>query len=354
MNWYADIPKVELHVHLEGAIPHAALFELIQKYGGDSSVPDVAALANRFVYRDFSHFIDAWIWKNGFLREYDDFSFIAEMVARDMARQNIRYAEMFYSPSPFVRRGLSVQKVTEAVRRGLSRVTDIEIALIADLVRNFGPDAEMTTLSALYEVGSLGVVGIGIGGSEHEFPPAPFRPLYEQARNMGFHTTAHAGEAAGAESVWDAIRHLQVERIGHGTRAHEDPELVRYLADHVIPLEMCPLSNVRTRVVTSLAEHPIRRYLEAGVVVTVNTDDPKMFQTSLCDEYRLLEQACGWTKAEICGTILSAITSSWLPDERKTSLAKEFRGAWASTFCDKDPVSGSENARGHPREGSPV
>jgi adenosine deaminase len=327
VSWYEDVPKVELHVHLEGAIPHAALFELIQKYGGDSSVPDVHALSKRFVYSDFPQFIEAWIWKNGFFREYDDFSFIAEMVARDMARQNIRYAEMFYSPSPFVRQGLSVQKVTEAVRTGLSRVGEIEIALIADLVRNFGPDAEMATLTALKDVRDLGVAGIGIGGSEHQFPPAPFRPLYEEARNMGFHTTAHAGEAAGADSVWDAIRHLQVERIGHGTRAHEDPELVRYLADHRIPLEMCPMSNVRTRVVSRLSEHPIRRYLEAGVVVTVNSDDPKMFQTSLCDEYRLLEQECGWTKAEIVGTILNAIWASWLPDERKAALAAEVSSA---------------------------
>jgi adenosine deaminase len=327
MSWYEDVPKVELHVHLEGAIPHAALFELIQKYGGDQSVPDVAALARRFVYTDFPQFIETWIWKNGFLREYEDFSFIAEMVARDMAQQHIRYAEMFYSPSPFVRQGLSVQKVTEAVRTGLARVTEIEIALIADLVRNFGPEAEMATLSALNDVRNLGVVGIGIGGSEHQYPPAPFQPLYEQARNMGFHTTAHAGEAAGADSVWDAIRVLQAERIGHGTRAHEDPDLVRYLADHRIPLEMCPMSNVRTRVVRSLVEHPIRRYLEAGVIVTVNTDDPKMFQTRLSEEYRLLEQECGWTKVEICGTILNAISSSWLPEERKALLAAEFGSA---------------------------
>jgi adenosine deaminase len=142
---------------------------------------------------------------------------------------------------------------------------------------------------------------------------------------MGFHTSAHAGEAAGAHSIWDAIRELGAERIGHGTRAWEDPELVEYLVAHRIPLEMCPVSNVRTNVVRSLREHPLRQYFEAGLVVTVNTDDPKMFQTSLADEYRLLEQECGWTKPEICRVILYAIESSWLSDERKTSLAAEFR-----------------------------
>jgi len=325
MTWYDRVPKVELHVHLEGAIPHEALFALIQKYGGDPSVPDVPALAKRFEYKDFPQFIEAWSWQNQFLREYEDFTHVAELTARDMAKQSIRYAEAFFSPSLFVRRGLAVQEVARAVRAGLSRVPEIEIALVADLVRDYGPESEMVTLAQVKEVKGLGIVGIGIGGSEHEYPPAPFKGLYEEARSIGFHTNAHAGEAAGPHSIWDAIRELGVERIGHGTRAWEDPELVEYLVDHRIPLEMCPISNVRTNVVGSLREHPIRRYFKAGMVVTVNTDDPKMFQTRLADEYRLLEQECGWTRAEICRLILSAIESSWLLDERKMSLAAEFR-----------------------------
>ena len=194
------------------------------------------------------------------------------------------------------------------------------------------PKSEMSTLAQLNEVKELGVVGIGIGGSEHAFPPAPFEPLFEAARSMGFHTNAHAGEAAGADSIWDAVRRLRVERIGHGTRAWEDRRLVAYLAEHRVPLEMCPVSNVRTQTVSSLAEHPIRRYFEAGLVVTVNTDDPKMFQTSLANEYRLLEQECGWTRQEICRLISSAIESSWLPVERKQVLAEEIRKdpSWVS------------------------
>jgi len=327
MTWYDRVPKVELHVHLESAIPHEALFALIQKYGGDPSIPDVPALAKRFEYKDFPQFIEAWSWKNQFLREYEDFTHVAELTARDMAQQGIRYAEVFFSPSLFVRRGLAVQQVAQAVRAGLTRVPEIEIALVADLVRDYGPESEMVTLAQLKEVKGLGIVGIGIGGSEHEWPPAPFKGLYEEARSIGFHTNAHAGEAAGAHSIWDAIRELGVERIGHGTRAWEDPELVEYLVDHRIPLEMCPVSNVRTNVVGSLREHPIRRYFKAGMVVTVNTDDPKMFQTRLADEYRLLEQECGWTQLEICRVILYAIESSWLSDERKTALAAEFTQA---------------------------
>lgn len=324
MTWYSKLPKVELHVHLEGAIPHGALFDLIRKYGGDPSLPDVTALARRFEYKNFAQFIEAWSWKNQFLREYEDFSHIAELTARDMANQNIRYAEMFFSPSLFVRHGLEVQELTHAVRIGLSRVTEIEISLIADLVRDYGPESEMTTLKRLNEVKGDCVIGIGIGGSEHEFPPEPFKSLYEEARLMDFHVNAHAGEAAGPGSIWGAIRHLHVERIGHGTRAHEDPELLDYLREHRIPLELCPMSNVCTGVVSAIAEHPIREYFERGLLISVNTDDPMMFGTALDKEYELLVQECGFTRQEICRLILLGVESSWLSEDRKKLLATSF------------------------------
>jgi adenosine deaminase len=324
MTWYSKLPKIELHVHLEGAIPHGALFDLIQKYGGDPSIPDVTALARRFEYKNFAQFIEAWLWKNQFLREYEDFSHIAELTARNMANQNIRYTEMFFSPSLFVRHGLEVQELTHAVRIGLSRVPEIEVSLIADLVRDYGPESEMTTLKRLNEVKGDGVIGIGIGGSEHEFPPEPFKSLYEEARLMDFHVNAHAGEATGPESIWGAIRHLHVERIGHGTRAHEDPELLDYLREHRIPLELCPMSNVCTGVVSAIAEHPIREYFERGLIISVNTDDPMMFGTTLDKEYELLVQECGFTKQEICRLILLGVESSWLSEDQKKLLATSF------------------------------
>ncbi|MDH4185720.1 MAG: adenosine deaminase [Nitrospira sp.] len=324
MTWYSKLPKVELHVHLEGAIPHGALFDLIQKYGGDPSIPDVAALARLFEYKNFAQFLEAWSWKNQFLREYEDFSHIAELAARDMANQNIRYAEMFFSPSLFVRHGLEVQELTHAVRIGLSRAPEIEVSLIADLVRDYGPESEMTTLKRLNEVKGDGVIGIGIGGSEHKFPPEPFKSLFEEARLMDFHVNAHAGETTGPESIWGAIRHLHVERIGHGTRAHEDPELLDYLREHRTPLELCPMSNVCTGVVSDIAEHPIREYFERGLIISVNTDDPMMFDTTLDKEYELLVQECGFTRQEICRLILLGVESSWLSEDRKKLLATSF------------------------------
>ncbi len=324
MLWFERLPKVELHVHLEGAIPHPALWELIRKYGGDPSVPDLEALRQRFEYTDFSQFIKTWSWKNQFLREYEDFTLIAEVTARDLASQNIRYAEMFFSPSLFVRYGLEVQRLAEAVRTGLDRVRGITVAMIADLVRDYGPKAEARTLAQLKEVKDRGVIGIGIGGSEDRFPPEPFAPVFREARRLGFRTNAHAGEAAGAESIWEAIRRLQAERIGHGIRAHEDPSLVEYLGEKQIPLEMCPLSNVRTGVVHQLSNHPIRRYFEQGLAVTVNTDDPRMFNTYLAKEYQSLVEECGFSRREICGLVLAAIESSWASADGKQSLKQSF------------------------------
>jgi adenosine deaminase len=324
-DWFDRVPKVELRLHLEGAIPLPATWALVQKYGGDPALPDLAALERRFVYRDFPHFIATWIWRNQFLREYEDFTFIAEAAARDLAQQNIRYVEAFFSPGDFARHGLRTQELAAAIRQGLARAPEVEVALVADLIRDSGPQRAATTLAEVNEVRSLGIIGIGIGGSEHDFPPEPFAGVYEQARHLGFHTSAHAGEAAGAQSIWGALRHLRVERIGHGTRAAEDERLLDVLAAERIPLEMCPLSNVRTGVVRSMEDHPIRRYFERGLVVTVNSDDPKMFGNSLAEEYRLLESRLGFSREETQALILQGIAASWLPPERKREWTDAFR-----------------------------
>lgn len=325
MTWFKKIPKVELHIHLEGAIPISALFELIQKYGPDPTVPNVVSLEKKFQYKNFVQFIDAWSWKNQFLREYEDFTHIAEKTASDLANQNIKYAELFFSPSLFIKYGLEVQKITQAIRNGISNVTGIKIALIADLVRDYGQKFELLTLEKLNEVKELGVIGIGIGGTEHEFPPELFENLFKRAQQLGFHTNAHAGEAAGAQSIWNALKKLQIERIGHGTRAIEDDKLINYIADNSIPIEMCPISNVRTGIVKNISEHPIRKFYNRGIILSVNTDDPKMFNTSLAEEYRLLEQECGFNKIEICKLILLGIESSWLSKESKKSLIDTFQ-----------------------------
>jgi adenosine deaminase len=330
VSWYERVPKVELHLHLEGAIPLDTLWQLICKYGGDPSVRTQDALAERFQYRGFAHFLDTWLWKNGFLRETEDFCRIAEAVARDLAAQNLRYVEAHYSPSDFARHGLEPQELTRAIRAGLDKVPEIEIWLIADLVRGRSPADMNVTLDQINEVRDLGVIGVGMGGAEEQHPPEASCAVYQRARRLGFHTTAHAGEAAGPASVWGALRALEVERIGHGTRAHEDPTLLEYLAQQQVPLEMCPLSNVRTAIVPSLREHPIRDYVQRGLLVTVNTDDPKMFNNSLALEYELLEGELGFTRDQIRDLILNGVRASWLPTERQKALIADLQAdaAW--------------------------
>ncbi len=323
-HWLESLPKAELHLHLEGAIPLDALWRLVEKYGGDETVPNRASLRQRLTYADFAVFIETWIWKNGFLREYDDFSFIAEAMASDLSRQNIRYAEVFFSPSRFADRGLTPQGLAEAIRRGLDRVANTEVWLIADLVRDHGPERAARTLREVAEIRDCGVVGIGMGGSEHICPPEPFAPVYADARRLGFRTSVHAGEAAGAESVRGAVEALAVDRIGHATRAEEDPVLLELLAEKQVAIELCPLSNLATGVIADIADHPVRRYWDLDLPVTINTDDPGMFHNTLADEYLMLHQTFGFTPTEIQGLVLNALDASWRPEAKTTDLRDRF------------------------------
>jgi adenosine deaminase len=319
-GWLERVPKVELHLHIEGAIPHATLWALIHKYGGDPRVPSAESLPAQFVYSDFPDFIDRWMWKQGFLREAADYELIGAGVTAELARQNIVYAEAFYTPSD-APDGLSVADVSTALRRGLASVAGAEVALIADLARNYGVAAGARTLGEVAEVAAeAGVIGIGLGGSEHRYPPEPYAAVYERARELGLRTCAHAGEVVGPESVWGAIRALKVDRIDHGTRAVESAELMAFLAERRIPVTSCPGSNVATGAVSSLAEHPIRQFFEAGLLVSVATDDPAMFGLSLAGELEALILRLGFTTDEVRRLMLNAIESTWLPAARKASL----------------------------------
>lgn len=331
-DWLARIPKVELHLHLEGAIPLSALWELVRKYGGEGEVGSVDALERRFRFRDFSHFIETWLWKQGFLREYDDFELIAEAVARDLAAQRILYVEAYISPADVEVHGLEPQPLIEAARRGLDRVPGITVALVPDLVRDTGPARGAVVLEQVAECRDLGVVGIGLGGSEHDFPPEPYAAVFERARELGLRTSAHGGEAAGPASVWGAVRALRVDRLGHGTRAVEDPALVDHLAERGIPVELNPISNLRTGVIGSVAEHPARTYYDRGLRLSVNTDDPKMFGNSLVDEFAALMTEQGFTREEVRDLTLQAVDAAWLRREARDVLREKILAdpAWTA------------------------
>jgi adenosine deaminase len=320
-----NMPKVELHLHLEGAIPLTALLQLISKYRSkDDKHLTLADLEAKFEYRDFHHFINVWKWKNQFLKEYEDFELISDAVAADLVHQNVRYAEIFFSPSDFKKWNLKPALIAESIRKGFDKhVSKITTFLITDLVRDFGPENGFSVLNQIAECKDLGVLGIGIGGTEPDYPPELFESVYQKARKIGFQLTAHAGEAAGAESVYGAINVLKVNRIGHGTRSYESDDLLNTLIKRQIPLEMCPLSNVRTGVVDSLSNHPIHRYMNLGILVSVNSDDPRMFNTSLEKEFLELIHTFKMKKDDIYQLQKNAIQSAWCDIDLKKSLSNE-------------------------------
>lgn len=322
-SFLRDLPKVEIHLHLEGAIPPAALWELVLKYHGQREVGAFSDLAGKFRYRDFTHFIDTWIWVGRFLREYEDYRFVAAEIARDLVGQNVKYAEIFYSPSRDSAKHLNAGRITEAIVEGLQKCRkDMTARLVADIVRDNGPEEAMRMVEDVREVKSLGVAGIGLGGTEFLYPAEPFRAVYERARQVGFRTTVHAGETLGAESIWAAVRLLKADRIGHGIRAGEDERLLQDLLERRVPLEVCPVSNLRTGVVARMTDHPIADFYRRGLNVCVNTDDPKMFNTSLENEFSALIDTFGFGAGDIAALTGNAIEASWATEAEKAVLRK--------------------------------
>jgi adenosine deaminase len=325
------IPKVELHLHLEGAIPLETLFNFIQREGTELSIKSVDDLRKRLAYTDFAHFIDVWVWKNSFIRDERDFDEIAYQVLRDLSAQNVKYVEAFYSPGDYVGRGFSVEGITECLLEGKERARrdfGVRCELIVDVIRGDGPDVALRRLDEVETYLGKGVIGVGLGGSEADFPADPYEGVFREARARGFNLTAHAGEAAGPESIWACIDKLGVERIGHGVRPHEDPRLVSLLKERQVPLEMCVTSNVRTGVVESVEAHPIKQYFQQGLIVTVNADDPTMFDTSISQEYLILAQELGFTADELRTLSLSGVEASFLPADDKVLMRSQFEKEW--------------------------
>lgn len=243
-EFFARIPKVELHLHIEGAIPHETMLALIHRKEPHSSLRSVEDLQRQFTYTDFPHFLDLWCWKDTFITTEEDFEEIAYQVLRNLHAQNVHYVEAHYSPGGYLNQGLSIQGITEHLIAGRNRALrdfGIRCEFIIDLIRNHGVDKGEYYLNEATPYLNKGVIGIGLGGPEHDFPPAPYAELYQEAKRRGFHVVAHAGEAAGADSIWAAIEKLEIERIGHGLRAYEDQELLALLKERQIPLEMCVL-----------------------------------------------------------------------------------------------------------------
>jgi aminodeoxyfutalosine deaminase len=327
-------PKAELHVHLEGTVQPETFLELARRNGVSLPHDNVPALREWFRFRDFRHFIDVYGTISKCLNTADDFELIAWELAQDLARQNCRYAEVCFSSFFHARRGIAERTFLDGLGRARARARaelGVEIAWVFDIGRGMHGGWDETARWADYAVSlaietmSEGVVALGLGGPEAGNPPEPFAPYFERARSAGLHSYPHAGEHDGPSSVRGALDMLHAERIAHGVRSIEDPALVDEIARRGIALDVCPTSNICLGVFPSLAEHPLVKLREAGVAVTINSDDPPLFNTTLNDDVALLAEPFRLDTAAADEILLNGVRYSFLPEDAKRRLEAEYR-----------------------------
>jgi len=333
-DFITRLPKAELHLHLEGSVDPLTLSQLSEKHHTpfpwasnrykplpDShrqlTVDDAAALYN---YTDFTGFLMAFKAVTERLRDPEDFELITYRLIEKLASQGCLHAEVFVSVGVIFWRGQEFDALFEGMERGRKRgEKDFGTSLywIFDAVRHFGADEGEKVLAKAIQLQSGSIIGIGIGGDERIAGPELFEQVYRKAARAGLRLSVHAGETVGLASMLGALDVLKAERLGHALHAIEDPELVARLVREQVPLEICVTSNLRTSCCLNVAAHPLRRYFDAGALVTLNTDDPEMFQTTLVREYQLAQDALGFTNDELRQLAANSFRASWLPEERK-------------------------------------
>jgi aminodeoxyfutalosine deaminase len=325
-DYIARLPKAELHVHHVGSASARIVAELAERHPG--VVPsDPDELKTFFAFRDFAHFVDVYLAVVDLIRTPEDVRLLTYEVAREMAEgQRIRYAELTCTPYTSVVRGIPIEAYTDAIedaRVAAERDFGLVLRWIYDIPGESGVPAADATLGYALDHRVDALVAFGLGGPELGVPRAQFQPHFDAARAAGLHSVPHAGETTGPETVWESLRLLGAERIGHGTSSHQDPDLLTYLAEHGIPLEVCPSSNVATRAVPTLAEHPLRAFVDAGVTVTINSDDPPMFGTTLNEEYAVAADLLGLDERGVAELARAAVRASFAGEDVKGRLLAE-------------------------------
>ena len=320
------LPKAELHLHLEGSIEPTTLLELRQRHGKSSTAAEVEQL---YRYDDFTGFLMAFKMVTEDLQTPEDYELITYRLMENLKAQGVLHAEVYVAVGVNLWRNQNFDAIFEGLEKGRERgERDFGISLlwIFDAVRQFGADAARKVFEYAVRYHDRNVVGIGIGGDEQKGPPETFRDAYTFAADHGLRLTAHAGESTNPESIWGALN-LRAERIGHGLKAYQDPELIEELAMRQVPIEICITSNLRTGCCHSLAEHPVRNYFDQGLMITLNSDDPAMFQTSLTDEYQLAQTAFAFTDEHLRELARNSFEASFLPPEKKLQFLNLFDAA---------------------------
>lgn len=326
-SFVAGLPKAELHVHHVGSASPRIVAELAARHEGRSPVPaDPALLAEYFTFTDFAHFVEVYLSVVDLIRDAEDVRTLTYGVAQDLAAQQVRYAELTVTPYSSVNRGIPAEAFCEAIedaRREAEKELGLVLRWCFDIPGEAGLASAEQTLRIALDRRPDGLISFGLGGPEIGVPRPQFKPYFDQARAAGLRSVPHAGETTGAQTVWDAIRELGAERIGHGIFAAQDPELLAYLAEHGIPLEVCPTSNLRTRAVADLAEHPLAAIVAAGVPVSINSDDPPMFGTTLNNEYVVAARLLDLDEAGVAELARQGVRHSFATDQVKSALLAE-------------------------------
>ena len=320
------LPKVELHVHTLGSLQPDTLLSIIREDGIDTPYNTVEDIVQRFQYTDFIHFLEVYMEIVGYISDERHFEHITFDMLKKCSECNTRYVEASFSPRDHLQHDLEFSKMVDAINKGINRARetfDIETNIRIDLCRSSTQEETMEVLD-LIEKKPLNIVSVDIGGDEANFPPAPFAEAFERAREMGLHLVAHAGEAAGPQSIWDAIELLKVERIGHGVTACDDPKLIEVLREKRIGIEMNPVSNVRTGVVESIQDHPIREFYDKGLLVTVNSDDPSLFHTDLNNEFIQIHKHLGFSIQELFQLSMNGIETAFIDEAMKLEMSNSF------------------------------
>ncbi|MGW7255818.1 adenosine deaminase [Streptomyces sp. NPDC054834] len=335
----AGLPKAELHVHHVGSASPRIVSELAARHP-DSKVPtDPEALADYFTFTDFAHFIDVYLSVVDLIRNPEDVRLLTYEVARDLARQQVRYAELTITPFSSTRRGIDEAAFMDAIEDA-RKAAEAEFGTVLrwcfDIPGEAGLESaeETARLATDDRLRPEGLVSFGLGGPEIGVPRPQFKPYFDRAIAAGLHSVPHAGETTGPQTVWDALSELGAERIGHGTSSAQDPKLLAHLAEHRIPLEVCPTSNIATRAVRTLDEHPIREFVRAGILVTVNSDDPPMFGTDLNNEYGVAARLLDLDERGLAGLAKNAVEASFLDTAGKARIAEEidaYTSAWLAS-----------------------
>jgi aminodeoxyfutalosine deaminase len=327
------LPKAELHLHLEGSIRPEAAVELAARHGVSLTREDVLA---RYNYSDFLGFIETFKWVTSFLRDPEDYALITRNLCEELLRQNVVYAEITISVGVMLRRMQNVEANFTAIRETAQSVpfSRLRTGWIFDAARQFGADAAMEVSRWAGKLQHSGVIAFGMGGDELSFPTVNFRPAYDLARSEGLRLVCHAGEVGGPELVREAIELLNAERIGHGIAVMRDPALMESLSARRVVLENCPTSNICTGALArqtekpgaTLADHPLPKFLERGLPVTLSTDDPGMFHTDLLTEYSRAA-AMGLSNEQLLRLAEESFNASFLPPIEKRRLLEDFRAA---------------------------